>query len=523
MKAKVKIFNCDLETCKKFYKDATKRAFLSDGIFIDENDIDYIVDELPGNTIQAQRAPSGRHNRTMSVYNENDSLKYIIGFTNTGLDEDKRIEVERSGGKYKYNNSDWHSNTYICQGINKIFEYYFDSKKEVPNVKLFFYLLDLKEKTYPHNKSNLLCYRELATIGYDILNIDQVNFSNFNELGFNINESHSSGIAYVSFNKYANDLLMISRTKRDNMPSYLKKINKKYNISSENDFESDLDYDSYKTTQNTDDLYTYTFKALGAQAYDSMLVMWTLYVLAQKEHKKIEFEFSSEKYNFRLDQTNTKMTKDFPESIKTLFTKANIQIHYVTSDEALQQFNRENTQYEIAHQNGILRNQELFKNNMREKGVPTRCYLCGCELEDILEAAHLWSVSDIKLAGAETINDAVSKIGETKLLDITNPHHKELFYKKYMLANNGDNGIWLCKNHHGLFDRNFFCFDSEFGKILIKTSLYDGSKEFFGKTLTSDNLMDDVLNNTTKCFLEKRNQTLTSKLGSFPYEEYSIK
>ena len=28
--------------------------------------------------------------------------------------------------------------------------------------------------------------------------------------------------------------------------------------------------------------------------------------------------------------------------------------------------------------------QELFKNNMRRKGVQTKCYLCGCEIENIL-------------------------------------------------------------------------------------------------------------------------------------------
>ena len=88
-----------------------------------------------------------------------------------------------------------------------------------------------------------------------------------------------------------------------------------------------------------------------------------------------------------------------------------------------------------------------------------------------------------------------------------------------MLINNGDNGIWLCKNHHGLFDRNYFCFDSGNGKVLIRTSLDDGSKEFFNSTLISDNLLGDTLNNATKCFLEKRNQMLMDNTGSLPYSE----
>lgn len=61
-----------------------------------------------------------------------------------------------------------------------------------------------------------------------------------------------------------------------------------------------------------------------------------------------------------------------------------------------QQINREINQYEISKLKGTIRNQELFKNNLRKKGIQTKCYLCGCEIESILEAAHLWGVAEIK-------------------------------------------------------------------------------------------------------------------------------
>ena len=89
MKIVVKIFNCNYETYKKYYKDAVKRAFKKDGIDVNPEDITVAIDELPGDTIQSQRAPSGRHSRTITVLVD-DIPTYIIGFSNTGFDEDRK-------------------------------------------------------------------------------------------------------------------------------------------------------------------------------------------------------------------------------------------------------------------------------------------------------------------------------------------------------------------------------------------------------------------------------------------------
>ena len=38
------------------------------------------------------------------------------------------------------------------------------------------------EQSYPHNKFNLMCCRKLATIGFEILNIDKIDFYEFKEI-----------------------------------------------------------------------------------------------------------------------------------------------------------------------------------------------------------------------------------------------------------------------------------------------------------------------------------------------------
>ena len=183
----------------------------------------------------------------------------------------------------------------------------------------------------------------------------------------------------------------------------MKCIDFNYDIDDEDDEDKLYDYD-FKDLTNTQ--YIYTFKTLGAQSYDNFLAMWTLNILAERESKNLKFEFSKEKFNFRLEQPdeNVKWTEDFPDTITRLFEKIGISIKYETSEEVRQQFNRELIQYEKAKRSGKIRNQELFKNNLRAKGLQTKCYLCGCEVEEILEAAHLWGVADIKSSVSSKIN-----------------------------------------------------------------------------------------------------------------------
>jgi hypothetical protein len=497
MKIIAKIFNCNYETYKLVYVDAIKKAFLKDNIVISEDNIKVEIDELPGDTIQAQRSPNGRHSRTITVLVD-EKPKYIIGFSNTGFDEDRKIESEKGIRDYNYGNNDYHSNSYICQGINKIFDLYYDNKKIYPNIKLYFYLLDIDKKSYPHSLSNIISYRELYTVGFEILNIDRISFEEFKQLGFSTEEN--TNYEYTSFNKFSNDLIAISNKNHANFPAYIKCIDHKFNI------ETDNDKNDYGVIKDLTELeYIYTFKTLGAQSYDNFLIMWTLNTLAKKENKKLKFEFSKEKYNFRLEQPaeDAKYTEDFPSTIINLFEKIGVDIQYESSEEVRQQLNRQLVQYTIAKRRNDIRNQELFKNNLRAKGIETKCYLCGCEVEEILEAAHLWGVSEIKNSDNYKINTVLNKECMKDLMDYNQDHSNETFYKKYVLANSGDNGVWLCSNHHNLFDRNFYCFDSEFGKVIIKNNCGIIIDSYI-KSSKFNQLPKNVLTDKTKVFLTER-------------------
>lgn len=183
-----------------------------------------------------------------------------------------------------------------------------------------------------------------------------------------------------------------------------------------------------------------------------------------------------------------------------MFCKIGIDVEYESTDEVLQQLERERSQYEKAKSEGRLRNQELFRNNLRAKGIQTKCYLCGCEVESILQAAHLWGVAQIKKASPHKINQAVRDEAMIDVIDSDSKYANEMFYKRYMLANSGSNGVWLCSNHHGMFDAHHFVFNCETGKVLLTT---DALGESYFKALTkNDTLPKEVLTPQTKAFLK---------------------
>jgi len=481
------IYSCNKLTYKLFYKDAVKRAYKDNGIDVLDSDILLrVIDLSEGDTklIQQQRAASGEHCRVINVY-EDEQLKFLIGVSNTNYDEDMRFERAKTGRKNTYGENNYHANTYMIQGINKIFSRYFDLKEQIQNLKLYFYLLDL-DQSYPHNKFNLFSYRELSTLGFTILNINEVNFNEFREYGFK--GKGNSNIAYSSFNKLMNDKLAISARNSGNIPAYLQC----------------LEIENPDGTISTEK-YIYRFKSLGAQTYDSGITMWTLETLAKRENKNLEFLLTLEHYGFRKSSDKIKITKDLTGPVKKLLERVGININYETDEEILQERNRRLSAFEKAKKSNDLRNQLLFRNNLRAKGMQMKCAVCGCDIENLLEAAHLWGVSQIKDESGNIINKVLRLDCMHDLIDPDFNYKDDMFYKRYVLVNSGDNGVWLCSNHHTMFDKNYYCFESKFGRILIRKEDYDAIIKQLGLESPNQRVLDDeILTSRTQVFLEKR-------------------
>jgi hypothetical protein len=495
-KIKARIYSCNKFTYSPISFEIARMAMLKIGKIINKSDFEIEIKDLSENgskTIQQQKYPAGEHSRTIEIY-EDEKIQFVIGLSNTNYDEDMRIERLKIDRKKTYGEKIYHANTYFLQGINKIFDKYLYLKKENPHIQLYFFLLDIHE-SYPHNKFNLHSYRMLSTIGFFILNISNVRFSEYRKFGYIPDSGYN--IEYKSFNKFMNDKIAISKSNRGNIPAYLKCI--------------EVPISDYDQTYRVEK-YIYTFKALGAGAYDSFITMWTLNVLASLESKKIEFLISIEKYNFKQGKENQKQTTGLPKPLLSLLNQTGIRPTIQTSQEILQHQRAVlEGGYSIALKSGEIRNQELFRNNLRQKAIQMKCCLCDCEVEDLLDAAHLWGIKEIKEENGNSLNKFIES---TSLKELFQNHtDNSILFKKYILANSGDNGIWLCKNHHGAFDRNYFSFNYKDGSLLF---LKNDSKTFeqIVKELAiyETFLSKEVLNKHTSTFLMKRNQIFINKI-----------
>lgn len=139
MKIVARVYSGYKETYKKIYKDVVERAYKHNNIAINSNDILYQVISLDGKTVQSQRSKK-ESSRTITII-EDDIIKYIVGLSNTGYDDDKLKE----NSSFDYGHTAYHANTYFAQGSNKIFNYYLE-EKEINRHKTLFLHVGLESK-----------------------------------------------------------------------------------------------------------------------------------------------------------------------------------------------------------------------------------------------------------------------------------------------------------------------------------------------------------------------------------------
>lgn len=489
MQVKVKIYSCYQRTYMPICNRILKLLY-GENINLEDIIIE-IEDTSENNTknIQSQRRVTDNsiyRGRIIRIFEDN-VLRHIVGMSNTNYDEDRKYEFSQGQSNKdisKYGEDNYHANTYLKQGINQIFKFYFENKN---TADLSFYLLDTdKNVNYPNNLYNSLSYRELETIGFKVLNIYDIDFSEYEEkCNSRINRDN---LKFASFNKYLRDIAYISNRNTGNVPSFLQ-CDEIETIDEEGN-------SSFMTEK-----YTYTFKSLSAQQYDSLLKCWCLKVLADKEGTKIEFKLGKQYFDY--DSEERKIAEELSQPVKEIFTLANLNIEYTTTEEFMyERIKADNTYLRYKELNEI-RNQTLFRNNIRRKGIPTECVICGEDDAKLLDAAHLWEVNQIKNSTVKQVNDFIRVNNLQEIIALSSEYSGEIFYKKYYLVNSGDNGVWLCKNHHKQFDLNYYCFDSEYGKIILK---FDNPATAlkFNEDLKTEKLSKEILTPLTKSFLYMR-------------------
>jgi len=220
---------------------------------------------------------------------------------------------------------------------------------------------------------------------------------------------------------------------------------------------------SYITIDENDTLQIFG-KTYGANKYESTLLCLAIHEIAPYEMELYEIQ---EAYLKRL-----------PKDARNVILSLGIEI--ITSDLVL-----ERQEFE---QNNSLRS-PTYIYNLLEKLGDKKCSLCDCNIPQIIHGAHIWPVAKIKRTN--NINLAT----------------------KIQHAVSGDNGLWLCNNHHTLFDINLLHISTD-GRIRYKTDIDESHEEYLRSLTLNSQLPHEILTPNFVDYLRRRNQIIDLRLYS---------
>lgn len=122
----------------------------------------------------------------------------------------------------------------------------------------------------------------------------------------------------------------------------------------------------------------------------------------------------------------------------------------------------------------------IYQRNLLQRFGRKHCALCGCEIPEIIQGAHVWGVAEI--ARDDHFSDDM----------------------KFDHAISGENGLWLCQNHHKLFDSHYLSFNMD-GHVLIPSNLRAEDGQFIRGITENESLDNQVMTDNFKWYLSQRN------------------
>ncbi|MBS1649962.1 MAG: HNH endonuclease [Bacteroidetes bacterium] len=221
---------------------------------------------------------------------------------------------------------------------------------------------------------------------------------------------------------------------------------------------------SYVTVDENDTLQIYG-KTYGANKYETTLLCLAIHEITP--------------YSMELYEIQEGDLRQLPRDARNVILSLGINV--ITSDLILER--------EEFERNDSLRS-PTYIYNLLEKLGEKKCSLCDCEIPQIIQGAHIWPVASIKRTN--NIN-----------LDVKIQH-----------AIDGDNGLWLCNNHHKLFDINLLYISTD-GRLKYKTDIEQNHETYLRDFTINSQLPNDILTPTFIDYLEKRNRVLDA--GQYSY------
>lgn len=121
-----------------------------------------------------------------------------------------------------------------------------------------------------------------------------------------------------------------------------------------------------------------------------------------------------------------------------------------------------------------------YTYNLYNKLGNKHCALCNCQIPELIQGAHILPVAAIKRM------------------------HSIPIEKRLEFALDGDNGLWLCENHHKMFDEGMISFDGN-GNLLLKNDIDKRHIRFIDETTRYKVLPPEFLTEKFLWYLRQRN------------------
>ena len=354
------------------------------------------------------------------VLEERRDGQYIIVET---VDEMKWISISADYTiKPKDNGS---TNGYFVESIPMaIADCYLNKTTKHKSIELYLKGIDHHRAKTPAQQ---VYYRLAKTAGINILN----------EFEFETSIKRNIAFPFENIEEWKKSRLKTAKSKSSNKPSYI---------------------------IENEDLYIFYGKTFGANGRESVFLLYVLANLAKKENKKIYLYEVSDNGSFRFESSKNEEDQKYKRVLKSLNVVYYADsVNYVENEEfeTLSDDNK-SARYQAEFMKNL-----LFKFNVKrdsdgniiydDKGKPViiddikRCYLCNCDIQELIIASHIHRVSDIDK------------------LNIP-------FSEKRKLAVDADNGLWLCASHDKLFEYGLIYFEDN--KLKISDDLTDEQREY---------------------------------------------
>ena len=208
---------------------------------------------------------------------------------------------------------------------------------------------------------------------------------------------------------------------------------------------------TYITKSNAKQFDVYG-KTYGASKYETSMICYAISTLLQTNQRATIYEMVEGDL------------KNLPQpSVDVLNKMGNVDI--VSTDMQLEK--------KVFTENNSLRSPKYIYNLLSHLGRK-HCALCNCEIPELIQGAHIWPVSKIKKSPLLSLDDKIKH------------------------ATSAENGLWLCENHHKMFDEDLITINPD-GSITYKEDLEEQHIIFINTVTTTLSLPSEIL---TEQFLE---------------------